>query len=183
MILRIIGIAVATLVLSIVLVKWLLTPGGPTRSDLPTFAQVEQRLRAMAELGRAHREGRLVEDPERGELRRTVLLAYERLEQAPCDEILRRDLVVAVIPFIEAVHNSKGAAPIETYHGELGVLNATEYLDREVIQKLSWAAGFGWLSHEDLPGYAPSVIGPMLSQFKTGLEMMGRAYPQPGCES
>ncbi len=93
---RIIGIAIVTLVISIVLVRWLLTP----RVDLPTFAQVEQRLPEMAELARAHREGRLVEDPVRGELRRAVYLAYERLELTPCDEGLRQDFVAAVIPFI-----------------------------------------------------------------------------------
>ncbi len=179
MIVRTIGVAIAILVLSVILVQWLLNPSTP---ELPTFAQVEQKLPDRAELARAHREGRLIEDPVRGDLRRAVLLAHERLEQMPCDEGLRRDLVAAAIPFIEAVHKSRGAPPIETYHGERGVLNATEYLDYQVIQNLSWAAGFGWINHEELPDYAPDVVGPFLSQFKHGLELMGRALPQPSCQ-
>ncbi len=181
MLTRTMGVAIVVLVLSVFLAQWMMNPEVSTRPELPTFSQVEQKLPERAELARAHREGRLIEDPVRGDLRRAVLLALERLERAPCDDGLRRDLLAAVIPFIQTVHESRGAAPIETYHGDRGVLNATAYLDYQVTTKLSWAAGSGWLNHEELPDYAPDVIGPFLSQFKNGLELMGRTLPQPSC--
>lgn len=192
MLMRTFGVAIVTLVLAVMLVNWLSAPSvtsnpeltsprGTHDPGLPTFAQVEARLPDMAELAQAHREGRLIEDPERGDLRRAVLSTYEQYRQLPCDEILRRDFVAAVIPFIETVHNSRGAEPIEIFHGTRGVLNATKYLDGEVIQELSMAAGFGLLDHDELPPYAPQVIGPMLSQFKSGMAMMGKAYPQRDC--
>ena len=137
------------LVIAVLLAGWVLAALLP-RPDrgLPTFAQAE---RDLGESERAHREGRLQEDPERRELRQAVLRAGERLDRLPCNESLRRDFVDAAIPFLRTVMATRDEAPVETFRVDGRVLNGTRFLDGQAIRRIERAVSDGLLHPEDLP--------------------------------
>lgn len=177
MIIRIIGGLIFVVVVYNVMVEWIFTPATP---DLPSFQQVEMRLQDMVKVRQAESEGRVIEDPVRGELRQNVVTTFERLDQAPCDEGLREDFVAAVIPFLEAVYETRNRAPIETVEVEGKVLNATAYLDKEALDKISMAGMFGLLSHRELPRHLISLAGAMTSQFEEAAARVGQKLSFPG---
>lgn len=180
MIIRTIAGLIVVVVISVMMFRWIFTPATP---DLPTFQQTRLQLQEMVQVRQAERQGRVIEDTVRGELRRNVVVTYERLDQAPCNEDLRRDFVAAVIPFLETLYETRNSAPIETVEVEGKVLNATAYLDQEPLDKIGMAGMFGLLSHRELPRHLISLVGAMTSQFEEAAARVGQklSFPGRGC--
>src|SRR5436853_4920444 len=123
----------------------------PMKPDprIPTF---QQSFADGAELERAQREGRLVEQPKQHALRAAVLNAAQRVDGSPCDGAARESLRLAATGFLSYQMQLRDDAPTETLVADGRTIDARGFLNKDAADALRAAIAAGIMPPET-PGF------------------------------
>ncbi len=126
-------------------IAWVIAGGGEPSADAPQAAAasaqiptVRQSMSDAEMLARAAATGRLNEDPQRRQLRRSVLSAADRLAASPCEERLKQALREAVAALLANLQQTRDR-PVETLDVDGRALDASGFLNRPVTDVISEA--------------------------------------------